>query len=321
MSNFSETQIKIPGFSLSRIWTIAQGTMTQLVRMKTFYFLLIFAVLVAAIGNLDIKLASSATQLETLKKISFGTMDIFAWLYAIVATALLIPRDIEDRTLYTILSKPVRRIEYLVGKLLGVLILIAVSLTMMFFACLLMLWGKQMLFVGELKASLAPAASAAGPLLESPAPSPAELSAQAREVEQQIALINKQGVRANLAIAALASFLKASVVAVMTILISTFASSSLFTIITSIFFFLIGHAHGMMTDFWLHKTEGNIIIRMLTKVFKLLIPDYQLFAFSEGVVIGANIAPQAVWGMCFLTAGYLFVFLLISLMIFLYKEF
>lgn len=321
MSNFTETQITIPSFSLSRIWTIATGTMTQLVRMKTFYFLLIFAILVAAIGNLDFRIASSAAQLETIKKISFGTMDTFAWLYAIVATALLIPRDIEDRTLYTILSKPVRRIEYLVGKLLGVLILIAISLTLMFILCIAMLWFKQMIFISELSLMLEPAANKAGPLLDAPAKTTRELSVVQAEVREQAALINKQGVRPELAVAALASFLKASVVAVMTILISTFASSSLFTIITSIFFFLIGHAHGMMTDFWLHKTEGNLIIRLLSKVLKLLIPDYQLFSFSEGIVIGAQIVPQVVWSMCFLTGGYLFIFLLISLMIFMYKEF
>jgi len=42
--------------------------------------------------------------------------------YSIAATALLLPRDVEDRTLYTILSKPVPRIEYLLGRLVGVLI-------------------------------------------------------------------------------------------------------------------------------------------------------------------------------------------------------
>ncbi|MDF1754174.1 MAG: ABC transporter permease subunit [Verrucomicrobiales bacterium] len=304
MTTFTETRIKIPMFSPSRVWTIATGTMTQLVRMKTFYFLLVFAVLVAAIGNIDIKSASSVSQLETIKKVSFGTMDIFAWLYAIVATALLIPRDLEDRTLYTILSKPVRRIEYLIGKLLGVLVLIAASLALMFTLCLLMLAYKQSGFIAdEIK------------MLQ------AAPNVTTAEIEEQVKLIQRQGVRPELAVAALASFLKSSVVAVMTILISTFASSSLFTIITSIFFFLIGHAHGMMTDFWLHKTEGNLIIRMLTKVFKLLIPDFQLFSFSEGIVIGAEVVPRVVWSMGFLTGGYLFVFLLISLMIFLYKEF
>ena len=109
-SSLPAPERSVPLFSLRRVWTLAISTLTQLVRMKTFYFLLAFALLLLAIGNFNF--ASSPVQaLSTVKKVSFGAMDLFAWLFAIVATALLIPRDIEDRTLYTILSKPVRRIE------------------------------------------------------------------------------------------------------------------------------------------------------------------------------------------------------------------
>jgi ABC-type transport system involved in multi-copper enzyme maturation permease subunit len=54
-------------------------------------------------------------------------MSIFTSLLAIVATARLIPQDIEDRTVYTILAKPVPRFEYVLGKLAGVLLLLAIS--------------------------------------------------------------------------------------------------------------------------------------------------------------------------------------------------
>ena len=296
--------IKIPAFSLGRVSTIATGTVTQLVRMKTFYFLLVFALLVVAVGNLDVHLSTPARQLELIKKVSFGTMDLFAWLFAIVATALLIPRDLEDRTLYTILSKPVRRIEYLCGKLLGVLILVGFALAVMFTLCMIMLYMRQMIFIGAEVEALK-----------------GDPRATVAEIEQQVALIEKQGARPQLAVAALASFLKASVVAAMTILISTFASSSLFTIISSILFFLIGHAHNMASNFWIGKTGGSLIGRLITNVVKLLIPDYQLFSFSEGIVLGEAIVPHLVWSMLLLTSGYLVVFLLISLIVFLYKEF
>ncbi len=86
----------VPLFSLGRVWTIATSTVTQLVRMKTFYFLLAFALVVVAVGNFNIP-ATPVKELSMIKKVSFGTMDLFAWLFAIVATALLIPRDLEDR--------------------------------------------------------------------------------------------------------------------------------------------------------------------------------------------------------------------------------
>lgn len=301
---FSETQIRVPAFSVTRMWTIASGTVTQLIRMKTFYFLIVFAGLVVALGYIDVHQSTPVRQLELIKKVSFGTMDLFAWLFAIVATALLIPKDLEDRTLYTILSKPVRRIEYLTGKLLGVLFLVAVSLAVMFAICMTMLAIRQNLFIAQQISVMS-----------------TDYRMTPDKIDDQVNLIREQGVRPQLAVAALASFLKAAVVSAMAILISTFASSSLFTIITSVLLFLIGHAHSMAVGFWTGKADGNILVKMVTNVVKLLIPDYQLFSFSEGIVLGEAVVPALVWSMCFLTAGYLFVFLLISLMIFMYKEF
>ena len=47
-----------------------------------------------------------------LKDVSLGAMSIFSSLLAIVAAARLLPQDIEDRTVYAILAKPVPRFEY-----------------------------------------------------------------------------------------------------------------------------------------------------------------------------------------------------------------
>ncbi len=294
---------KVPLFSIGRVWTIAGSTVTQLVRMKTFYFLLAFALVVVAVGNFNIP-TTPAKELSMIKKVSFGTMDLFAWLFAIVSTALLIPRDLEDRTLYTILSKPVRRIEYLVGKLGGVLFVVGVSLLAMYAICAVMIYAREMNFVGaELEAMQA------------------DSRYSQEEIAEQLSLIQKQGLRAELGIAVLASFLKASVVAVVTIFLSTFASSSLFTIIVSVLLFLIGHAHTMATNFWLHQSDTNLFVQMLVKIVKILIPNYQLFSFSEGVVQGEAINYAVVSQMGMLTGGYLVVFLLLSLLVFVDKEF
>lgn len=289
---------KVPYFSPVRVWTITMSTVTQLVRMKTFYFLLAFALLLLAVGNVTFA-SSPAQALSTLKKVSFGAIDLFAWLFAIVATALLIPRDIEDRTLYTILSKPVRRIEYLLGKLGGVLVVIAISLGLMFIVCSIMILWQQIGFIAD---------------EQSPGRS-------REEIEAAVSLIQKNGFRPELAVAAYASFLKAAVVASVTILLSTFASSSLFTIIISILVFLVGHAHTMATNFWLAETDNSVAVQLVLKLFKIVIPNFQLFSFSEGIVQGAAFAPLVIWQISGVTLGYLVVFLFLSLLTFVDKEF
>jgi ABC-type transport system involved in multi-copper enzyme maturation permease subunit len=293
----------VPLFSPGRVATIASGTVTQLVRMKTFYFLLAFALVVVAVGNFNLP-ATPAKELSMIKKVSFGTMDLFAWLFAIVATALLIPRDQEDRTLYTILSKPVRRIEYLLGKLCGVLVVVGVSLVIMYGICATMIGARESLFVSaEIEAM-----TASGGYSQ-------------EEIEEQVGLIRQQGLRPELGLAVMASFLKAAVVAAVTIFLSTFASSSLFTIIVSILIFLIGHAHTMASSFWLHSSDNSLFVQMLVKVVKILIPDFQLYSFSEGIVQGEAVAYALVGQMGLVTAGYLVVFLLLSLLVFVDKEF
>lgn len=292
---------EVPVFSISRVWTLAISTLTQLVRMKTFYFLFAFAVLLLAVGNFNFA-SSPAQALSTVKKVSFGAMDLFAWLFAIVATALLIPRDIEDRTLYTILSKPVRRIEYLLGKLCGVLIVIGISLSVMFVVCAGMIQWKELGYIAD----------------EIGDTTPEQITEDTR---QAILLIQKNGFHPELAIAALASFMKAAVVASVTILLSTFASSSLFTIIVSVLVFLVGHAHTMATNFWLAETDNSIVTQTLLKLFKIIIPNFQIFSFSEGIVQGAAVAPSAIWQMGGLTGAYLVVFMLLSLLTFVDKEF
>ncbi|MEX1010342.1 MAG: ABC transporter permease subunit, partial [Chthoniobacterales bacterium] len=107
---------------IRRTTAIAAVTWTELVRLKIFYFLVIFALLV--IGNsFFLARFSFEEEFQMLKDIALGAMSIFSSLLAILATATLLPKDVEDRTIYTILAKPVSRTEYLLGKLAGVFLL------------------------------------------------------------------------------------------------------------------------------------------------------------------------------------------------------
>ena len=93
-----------------RIQAIGRNTFTELVRQKVFYFLLIFGLIV--IGNSAfLAKFSFQEEFQMLKDVSLGAMSVFLSLLAILATATLLPRDLEDRTIFTILSKPVPRYE------------------------------------------------------------------------------------------------------------------------------------------------------------------------------------------------------------------
>src|SRR6266498_3284897 len=128
--------------SLSRILTITRNTLIELTRLKVFYVLLVFALLLIG-SSIFMAQFSFQQEFQILKDVSLGAISIFTSLLAIVATARLIPQDIEDRTVYTILAKPVPRFEYVLGKIAGVLLLLAISTLVMSAAFFLVLYARE----------------------------------------------------------------------------------------------------------------------------------------------------------------------------------
>ena len=128
--------------SLSRIVAITGNTLTELTRLKVFYVLLVFGLLLIG-SSIFMAQFSFQQEFQILKDVSLGAISIFTSLLAIVGTARLLPQDIEDRTVYTILAKPVPRFEYILGKIGGVLLLLAISTLVMSAAFLLVLYLRE----------------------------------------------------------------------------------------------------------------------------------------------------------------------------------
>ena len=137
---------------IGRVWTLALATVTQLIRMKILFFLVLFCVLVVGAG-FAFSVINPEQQLGLIKTVSLGALQISSLVIGIVSTALLLPKDMEDRTLYTILSKPVPRLDYLVGKLLGVMMLIGGGLIIMDLVLSAVIYARQgMVMEEELRA-------------------------------------------------------------------------------------------------------------------------------------------------------------------------
>src|SRR5437899_10930189 len=135
-------------FSPARVFAITSNTLTELTRQKVFYVLLIFALLLIG-SSVFLARFSFQQEFQILKDISLGAMSIFSCLLAIVATARLIPQDIEDRNVYTILANPVPRFEYLLGKLFGVLLLLAISIALMSALFVVVLYVREQTVLNE----------------------------------------------------------------------------------------------------------------------------------------------------------------------------
>ena len=295
---------------MHRITTIAFGTFTQLVRMKVFYFLAIFVVLAIALNFFRLPHtmgpeAVAAEELRLWKSGTIGLMKLFAIIFSLSATALLIPRDLEDRILYTILCKPVPRLDYLIGKLLGVLMLTFVALLAM---DLLMTAGLQV------RTNQVEAERVA--FLEGHNYSKADIAIEVAEVK-------KHGPTLSLQFGVLSIFLEAAVISGVALLISTFSSSTLFTIISTMMVYFIGFFMGQAREYWMETTAlgdsflGQAAVQLLSMVF----PDLSIFGLADAAISGLTIPALAALKVSGLALAYLVTYTLVSWFVFADKEF
>jgi ABC-type Na+ efflux pump permease subunit len=255
-------------FSFSRMTAIAGNTLTGLTRLRIFYVLLLFALLL--IGN-SIFMAQLSFQQEfqVLKDISLGSMSIFTSLLAVVATARLIPQDLEDRTIYTILAKPVPRFEYLLGKLAGVLLLLALSLIIMSALFFIVLNVREQVVLRETMRQM----SAAPP----------------GQLEEALRVVRTSALNLNLFPGIAIIYAKACLLASLTLFVSTFATTSIFTTLVMVFAYFIGHLQAIAREHWLQAHGTGWLTTVFLAFVTLLFPDLQHFNLVDDIVAGVAI--------------------------------
>lgn len=97
---------------------IAKQTLEDMLRRKILLILLIVAVGMIALGP-SVGFLSPRESSAILRSLGLAVILIAGLLITILAGIQVIPTEIERRTIYTVLSKPVQRYEFVLGKFLG----------------------------------------------------------------------------------------------------------------------------------------------------------------------------------------------------------
>jgi ABC-type transport system involved in multi-copper enzyme maturation permease subunit len=116
--------------ALVRIWAIATNTLREAVRNRLLYALLFFAILLILSGIL-LSTLSYVDSERILQDIGFGAIRLFGVAIAIFVGVGLIYKEVDRRTVYTILSKPISRAEFLLGKFVGLVLTIWMQMAIM----------------------------------------------------------------------------------------------------------------------------------------------------------------------------------------------
>jgi hypothetical protein len=239
-------------------------------------------------------------EFQILKDVSLGAMSLVTSLLAVVATARLIPQDVEDRTVYTILSKPVPRFEYLLGKLFGILVLLGLCMVLMnalFFAILYM---REQTVLHETMQQMA--------------------SVPAEQLESALRGVRESAFNIDLLPAIVTIYFKACLLAALTLFVSTFATTNLFTIVVMVFIYFIGHLQATAREYWLHTQEGGWVAHNFLFIVAILFPDLQAFNLIDDAVAG-TVIPLALLGKtAVLGLFYTTVYTALATVVFYFKE-
>ncbi len=110
--------------ALPSIWRIAKITVAEARRRRVLQAVVVLVVLIM-VSMTFFAYLSPREQSRMLISGGLSAITVFGILLAIFVAAFMIPQELESRTVYAILAKPVRRFEFVVGKYLGALIILA----------------------------------------------------------------------------------------------------------------------------------------------------------------------------------------------------
>ncbi|HEY3269539.1 MAG TPA: ABC transporter permease subunit [Armatimonadota bacterium] len=134
-------------------WVIARGTFGEAIRKRiglyVLFTTLIFIVLSQLFASLSVQgsIASKTAQsgnveVTVIKSMAFGIIVLAGLVLSIFLSFDLIPSDVDKKTIYTILSKPVWRWQYVLGKFVGTSLALGVNIALMGVALLVLVFLK-----------------------------------------------------------------------------------------------------------------------------------------------------------------------------------
>lgn len=128
---------------------VAGNTFKETIRDKILYNLVFFALLLIGasvlLGTLTI-----GEQSRIINDLGLAAINLVAVIIAIFVGIGLVTKEIERRTIYTILARPITRVRFILGKYLGLGFIVAVNIAIMFAMFLATIWLSGNVIYGSL---------------------------------------------------------------------------------------------------------------------------------------------------------------------------
>jgi ABC-type Na+ efflux pump permease subunit len=272
-------------FSVGRSALIAGHTWREALHQRLPHLLAVLAaaLVAGALGLRDFNFG--APELKFLMDAGFGAQTFFGAILAIVATAQLFFADIERRTVLMVLARPVRRTEFIFGKLGGVLLLLLGFCALLTVLLLGLLWWRETALMRTYP----------------------DAFVHGRQVPY-----------AGVAWCGLVQWLRLGLLAALTLLVASYARSSLFAVLTGFFVLVICQLQHLARDWY--GVAGSPWTRGGAWFLGIVFPDFHLFDVADKVADGGTLAGGLVAGLAAYTLGYIGVLGLLASYCFHHRE-
>src|SRR5262249_14679724 len=123
---------------MTRVMALGLNTFREAIRNQVLYLLLLFAVLLI-LSSIAISQGALHEQMRVIRDLGLGGIELFGVLLAVFIGVNLVHKEIDKKTVFALLPKPIHRYELILGKFAGMLITLAVLMTIMSVALLVVL--------------------------------------------------------------------------------------------------------------------------------------------------------------------------------------
>ena len=117
---------------------LALNTLREAIRDKILYVILLFAFLLMAFGIL-LRSLSLNQEIKIVMDLGLSSINIFGLILTVFIGTNLLNKEIDKKTIFLLLSKPLNRSDFILGKFLGLsmtLFIITISMAVAFYAVL-----------------------------------------------------------------------------------------------------------------------------------------------------------------------------------------
>ncbi|MCJ7751563.1 MAG: ABC transporter permease [Armatimonadetes bacterium] len=253
------------------VWRIAKITVAEARRRRVIQAVVILVVLIL-ISMTFFSYLSPQEQSRMLISGGLAAITVFGILLAIFTAAFLIPQELENRTVYAILAKPVRRFEFVLGKYVGALIILAAIVATM-----------TVVLVGVL-------------LIQ---------NQLVQDLPDSAFNPNIKGV----VFAAVMNYFAVAVLTALIVLISTVASTTM-TVVSAFIIWAMGSLQSTISDLAAHA-EFPVTKALLTIVY-LILPKLENFDFRNEVSNFVPVSYMAAWNPLIQGIGYVAVVMILA---------